>query len=141
FARDDFEAAIQLDPENSDAYNGRAFCLARAGQYAEALADARHAVRLMPDDYRTLYGAARVFAQAAGRPPETEQLARVPRAVPTREQCRDTALDLLGLALRNAPDERRARFWQTIQGDAALNPIRRSPRFNALADQYARPTQ
>jgi hypothetical protein len=115
----------------------------KLGQHVGGVADAREAIRLGPRTALTFYNAARVFAQAAEAVErDTEQPA--PRREQTAVSYRDEASERLEEALRLLPDdEERARFWQKyVRSDGALaNPLRRSPRFLALAQQYERPAQ
>ena len=62
----DFELAIELDPKNGDAYNGRGFVRASLGRYREAAQDAAEALRHGPTSPRLLYNAARIYAQCPG---------------------------------------------------------------------------
>ena len=59
----DFELAIELDPKNGDAYNGRGFVRASLGRHREAIQDAAEALRRGPTSPRLLYNAARIYAQ------------------------------------------------------------------------------
>src|SRR4029077_20702678 len=61
----DFEETVRLDPGNGDGYCGRGYALARCGRLREAVRDADKALQLGSDRPRTLYNAARIFAQAA----------------------------------------------------------------------------
>ena len=62
----DFELAIELDPKNGDAYNGRGFVRASLGRHREAIQDAAEALRHGPPSPRLLYNAARIYAQCPG---------------------------------------------------------------------------
>src|SRR5262249_46390760 len=67
-ALDNFDAAIELDPRNGDAYNGRGYARVKLGQYREAVEDAEKAVKLGPDDDpRIAIGAARIYSQSVGK--------------------------------------------------------------------------
>ena len=66
----DFELAIELDPKNGDAYNGRGFVRASLGRHREAMQDAAEALRLGPASPRLLYNAARIYAQCPGSGPQ-----------------------------------------------------------------------
>jgi serine/threonine protein kinase/tetratricopeptide (TPR) repeat protein len=110
----DFELAIELDPKNGDAYNGRGFVRVSLGRRDEALADADQALRLGPPSPRLLYNAARIKAQC-GLANEAQ------------------ALELIRKALDLLPAEQRAAFWATnIRADSALQSLRRQPRFLRL---------
>ncbi len=62
----DFELAIELDSKNGDAYSGRGFVRANLGRHREAIEDAEEALRRGPTTPRSLYNAARIFAQCPG---------------------------------------------------------------------------
>ena len=81
----DFEQTVRLDPDNSDGYNGRGYALVRCGRSREAVRDADKALQLGRVSLRTLYNAARIFAQAAacaGRPREQADRLRAPATRP-----------------------------------------------------------
>jgi serine/threonine protein kinase/Tfp pilus assembly protein PilF len=116
----DFDLALQLDPNNGDAYNGRGFVRAGMGRYREALADAEKALRHGPASPRLLYNAARIHAQC-------------PRSDPHR------ALELIRQALSLLPADQRAAFWSAhIQPDTALAGLRRHPQFLKLQTDMVR---
>src|SRR5205823_3376692 len=105
----DFDLAIELDPKNGDAYNGRGFILATRGQPREAARDAEEALRRGPKSPRLLYNAARVCAQCGG---DNER----------------RALELIRQALGLLPADRRPPFWSAyVRTDPALEAIRRHP--------------
>jgi tetratricopeptide (TPR) repeat protein len=103
----DFELAIELDPKNGDAYNGRGFVRAQMGRHHEAAQDAAEALRHGPPSPRLLYNAARIYAQGPGPGPQR-------------------ALELIQQALSLLPAGERQAFWSThIRTDAALSALRR----------------
>jgi serine/threonine protein kinase/tetratricopeptide (TPR) repeat protein len=107
----DFELAIELDPKNGDAYNGRGLVRVSLGHHAEASRDADEAIRHGPPSPRLLYNAARIKAQCGG----------------SNEH---RAIELIWQALRLLPADQRAGFWSTyIRTDAALQAIRRQRQF------------
>jgi tetratricopeptide (TPR) repeat protein len=116
----DFELAIELDPKNADAYNGRGFARAKLGRHPEAVKDAMEALRQGPSSPRLLYNAARIYAQC-------------PAPYPRR------ALELVQQSLSLLPAEERRAFWSThIQKDQALMALRRHPLFIELETELAR---
>jgi len=116
----DFELAIELDPKNGDAYNGRGFARARLGRHREAVQDAALALRHGPTSPRLYYNAARIYAQCPGPYPR--------RALELVRQ----ALDLL------RPEERRD-FWSAnIQKDQALAALHRHPLYVKLETELTR---
>jgi serine/threonine protein kinase/predicted Zn-dependent protease len=109
----DFELAIQLDPKNGDAHNGRGFVLAGLGRYREAIGAAEQALRHGPLSPRLLYNAARIYAQCP------------------RHELR--ALRLIRQALGALPADQRPSFWATyIRTDAALKALRQHRQFLQL---------
>jgi tetratricopeptide (TPR) repeat protein len=102
----DFELAIELDPKNGDAYNGRGYARAQLGHYQEAIQDASEALRCGPQSPRLLYNAARIYARCPGRSPQR-------------------ALELIDQALKLLPPSERPSFWSKhIRSDAALAALR-----------------
>ena len=110
----DFELAIELDPKNADAYNGRGFARAKLGRHPEAVKDAAEALRLGPPSARLFYNAARTYAQC-------------PNPYPRR------ALELIRQALSSLPAADRRDFWSThIEKDVAFAALRNQPSFTRL---------
>jgi tetratricopeptide (TPR) repeat protein len=127
----DFEAALRLEAKNGDAFNGRGFARVQLGQDVRgAVTDAEEALRLDPQGSRTLFNAARTYAQAVGRfdartTPRDLTLAR-------RGQYQDRAVQLLRQAVGCVPAARRRSYWRTIEADTALDPIRPCSGFHQL---------
>jgi serine/threonine protein kinase/tetratricopeptide (TPR) repeat protein len=116
----DFELAIELDPHNGDAYNGRGLARVRLGRHNEAALDAAEALRQGPSSPRLYYNAARIYAQCSGRY--------------TRR-----ALELVHQAIKLVPGEERRTFWSThIQKDPAFSSLRRHPVFIELETELSR---
>jgi tetratricopeptide (TPR) repeat protein len=114
----DFELAIQLDPDNADAYNGRGFVLASQGRYRDAVRDAERALEQGPQSPRLVYNAARIYAQCGGR--------------------ERRALELIRQALTLLPAGQRAAFWSAyIRTDAALAAIRQQQAFVQLEAEFS----
>ena len=110
----DFELAIELDPNNGDAYNGRGFVRARLGHHREAVQDAAEALRHGPTSPRLFYNAARIYAQCP-------------------DPYRERALELIEKALSLLPAGERRDFWSThIRSDAAMATLRRHRSFARL---------
>lgn len=117
-AERDFELAIELAATNGDAFNGRGFVRALRKDFAGAVADAERAVKLGPPSSRLFYNAARIHAQSPG--------AINPRV-----------FELIGQSLNLLPARQRATFWTNqVSTDAALNSIRRHPKYRELQAEY-----
>jgi tetratricopeptide (TPR) repeat protein len=120
----DFDRAVGLDPSDADAHAGRGFARARLGRYREAVNDAELALRRDGANWRTVYNAARVYAQAASairREPRKADAAVSSLFIRYRER----TLELLQRALDRAPAEQRTTILrETIQADPALRPVR-----------------
>ena len=130
----DFEETVRLDPGNGDGYCGRGYALARCGRLREAVRDADKALQLGSDEPRTLYNAARIFAQAASG---GAAAGRNDRA--ERQQHLERAVELLRKAMAALPEAQRSDFWRrNVEHDAALNPVRATAGFRGLVAVYAR---
>jgi tetratricopeptide (TPR) repeat protein len=129
----DFEETVRLDPGNGDGYCGRGYALARCGSLQEAVRDADRALQLGSGEPRTLYNAARIFAQAA-----SGAAAAGPNDRAERQQYLERAVELLRKALGALPESQRSDFWRhNVEHDAALNPVRASAGFWGLVTAYA----
>jgi serine/threonine protein kinase/tetratricopeptide (TPR) repeat protein len=116
----DFELAIELDPRNGDAYNGRGLARVRLGREREAALDAAAALREGPSSPRLYYNAARIYAQC-------------PRPYHNR------AMELVGQAIALVPAEERRSFWSKhIKTDPAFLSLRRDPLFVSLESDLSR---
>jgi serine/threonine protein kinase/lipoprotein NlpI len=128
----DFDAAIQLDPKNSDAYNGRGYARVQLGQYRQAVKDADEALRLRAeDDPRLSFNAARVYAQAVAK--IDADPAALGRFAGNRFEYQDRALKELQRALSLLPVDRRLEALR----DRAFEPIRGCPGYAQLATAYS----
>jgi tetratricopeptide (TPR) repeat protein len=155
-ASDDFEAAIRLNRDNADAYNGRANVHVQLGRPHEAVEaaeeavrrqlgrahkaveTAEEAVRRQPSDSRICWTAARVVALAINKLDQAGQWTR--QTLETRLLYQDRAVKLLSMALDRTSAEHRANFWhENIQSDRALlYALRDSVAFGRLAERYGR---
>ena len=129
-ARDDFEASLKLDKNQSDALAGRGLARVRLGEWRPAVADAEASLRLaapassIPGDpgnsRQADFNAARIYAQAVEY--AAQEVSREgERAVTLYRRYRTRALDLLDEALRRVPDPARR---TEILNDPALRPLR-----------------
>jgi serine/threonine protein kinase/Tfp pilus assembly protein PilF len=119
----DFTRAIELAPENSEAYIGRGLAYVTLGQYREAVADADSALGRRPDGPAMMMNIACIFslafprAKADAHEHDQEDLAH---------RYRENALDALRRTLAMLPSEQRRSFWKDkILPDPALAPLRR----------------
>jgi len=133
----DFEETVRLDPGNCDGYSGRGYALARCGRLREAVRDADKALQLGSDEPRTLYNAARIFAQVASGGAASGAVAAGPNDRAERQQHQERAVELLRKALAALPKSQRTDFWQhNVKHDAALNPVRATAGFRGLVAVY-----
>jgi Tfp pilus assembly protein PilF len=138
-AVDDFQTALRLARDDSNALSGRAYARVLLGQYRSAVEDAEQAVRQALPTPLVYYHAACTFAQAAhlaeGDPNLTIREARETSST-YEKRALQRLQDALG-AYRT--DEQRRAFWrQYAADDQALNPIRRSGEFVRLDAIYSR---
>jgi tetratricopeptide (TPR) repeat protein len=126
----DFQKAIKADPKNGDAYTGCGYARVKLGWVQDAVGDAEKALACGPKTAVLLWKAARIYAQAA---------LRTQAALPKKSgQYEERAVELLDLALRQAPAKTRARFWRdAVLGDDALGPLRRGRAFAGLKARFA----
>jgi serine/threonine protein kinase/Tfp pilus assembly protein PilF len=135
----DFQEAIDLDPNNGEAYGGRGYAHVRLGQWRRGVADAEKALACGPEQSpRLLCTAARVFAQAVGRiDAERDRAGR--QSLEERSGYQDQAVRLLRRAVELHPRAERRTFWRKIiAADDALLPIRGSPGYTQLEAEFAR---
>jgi serine/threonine protein kinase/tetratricopeptide (TPR) repeat protein len=129
----DFEEAIRLDRSSADAYSGRGSAHIALGHCRQAVADAFESLRHGDSEPRTLFGAARILAQAA----ESARHEPRPRGLEGRAEAESyqvRALALLGRAVERTPPQERAAFWsEVVQPDQAFKAIRRDPAYTRIA--------
>jgi tetratricopeptide (TPR) repeat protein len=135
----DFNQAGRLLPPNGDTCAGRGLCQVMLGRYAEAVADARQALRLGVPTPEMTFNVACIFSLAAGK---VRADAAQPKRRDLEAQYRTQAIALIHSALGLVPDEKRAVFWETkMRHDQALDPIRGSAEFVQLEKDHALPPQ
>lgn len=132
-ALDDFNEAIEENPDNPDSYNGRGYARVMMGDYVGAAADAEEAIKKeklpgKPADWQIFYNAATIFAQAVDRvgkdkSKSDEEREKLAGAMTLR------ALQTLGETVKAAGTKNQALLLQTIKSDTALDPIRQRPEF------------
>ena len=132
----DFEAALRLEPGQSDAVSGRGCARVRLGQVAAALQDAETLVR--PGQTATLLlQAACIYSRAVGQL-EAGSGGRSVSAGAVH-QYQERAVELLRAALERVPAGERPRFWRTnVEREPDLLPVRRSTGMLELARSYGR---
>jgi serine/threonine protein kinase/Tfp pilus assembly protein PilF len=136
-ALQDFEKAIQCNPNNGPAYSGRARVRMDLGEVGPALADTEKALQLGPQTVTLVYGAAALYARAVGKL-DADAKSKHRSDLEKRGRYQDQALTLLGQTLNLLPESERAAFWKdTVQRDSALAAIRHSSGFVRLRQQYA----
>jgi tetratricopeptide (TPR) repeat protein len=116
-AQHDFQRAAQLDQKNGDAYNGLGYARVQLGHVQDGVRDAEEALKWGARTSRTVYKAARVYAQAAGHVSTQDRL--------LRERYLDSAIKLIREAL-DLEGPGAAAFWQKqIKPDltVALYPL------------------
>jgi tetratricopeptide (TPR) repeat protein len=123
----DFEASRCLRPDGSDAWVGGGLCKAALGREADAVVDAREALRLGVRGAEMLFNVACIFARAA----------RKMRADPARSdgaaECRVQAIAHIRAALAMLRPQERSSFWiRRMRADPWLDAIRGSAEFIQL---------
>jgi tetratricopeptide (TPR) repeat protein len=116
----DFEEVLQLDPENPDAYLGRANAWVKLEDPYKAVVDADKAVKGNPKDPRLWLGAARVYALAAAH--LHTKPAHAARETASRYQ-RQAEIRLRNAFQLVPADEQRACWQEYVLKDKALYPI------------------
>jgi tetratricopeptide (TPR) repeat protein len=118
----DFARAIELAPENSDAYIGRGLAYAMLGQYREAVADAESALRRRPDEPAMMINIACIFSLAV---PRVKADAHEHDREELAHRYHENALDALRRTLAMLPAEQRRSFWKDkLLPEPALAPLR-----------------
>jgi len=138
----DFEEAVRLHGDNlADCYAGRGFAQVQLGQWKLAVSDAEAALKEGTPVQRTLYNAARIFAQAAAKvQADPEQRNR--QGQERRLQYERRALSLLQDSCQKLPPAEQPTFWKEyVQTDPALRPIRDSESYARMKRAYAGPSK
>jgi serine/threonine protein kinase/Tfp pilus assembly protein PilF len=123
-ALQEFESAVNLDPDNGDAHIGRGYALVQMGRPEQGIASVEEGLRRPPATSRLLWNAAQAYAQAAGQ--------EVRLSAKTRLSYQ--AVELLRKAVQLVQAEKRSAFWRdNIQDNPAFGPIRNRSEFTQLA--------
>jgi tetratricopeptide (TPR) repeat protein/predicted Ser/Thr protein kinase len=132
-ARNDFDAAIRLNPKSGDAYAGRAYASAQLHEYDKAMQDVDRALEPGPLTADRLGIVAAVCAQVVVAMDADPALADQQR-LQRRDYYQRRCVVLLRQALDALPsDDERARYWrEAIARDPYLLHLRDAPGFPAL---------
>lgn len=130
----DFESALRLDPNLTDALCGRGHVRVRLRQVAEGVEDAEKALQQDHPTKDLLFEVACLYARAA------EQLKLMPRDRSSLDEVnryQQRAIQLLAATLEQVPEAERKTFWREhIQNERQLAPLRRQPAMLELAGKY-----
>lgn len=135
-AKEDFEEAVRLNPQNPDSYQGLGYAKVMLGDYAGAVADAEKPIagikqaarQLGPQAWPLLFNPATIYSQAVGKVLIDPKLS-AERREQLAAQYATRAIELLTDASKLAGQPQRAVFVQTLRTDAALDPIRSRTEF------------
>jgi tetratricopeptide (TPR) repeat protein len=135
-ALDDFEAALRLEPESGDAYNGRGYVRVHLGRLTEAIEDARRALQHGP---RTPHAVERrPHLRRGGWPPDAGSGRAAGRGWNARRVPARAAVAYFREALEETAADRRGRSSGREHSEGRRTaPIRGSPGFARLAADYA----
>jgi tetratricopeptide (TPR) repeat protein len=133
----EFDRSLELNDKNLDAHAGRGYILARLGRYREAVQEAKVALPPGIQDWEHKYNVACIYAQAFAR-------ARADTAssdhLALADQYSAKAVTLIRSALELVRDPaQRAGVWRYIVADSALDPLRGSPGFARLENDFGGP--
>jgi tetratricopeptide (TPR) repeat protein len=136
----DLTAVLAKNADNSGARLMRSQAQLKLGQTKAAVADAEGVLRAVGLKPSQKYGAATVFARAAG---QLDQAARTSRpAAAERARYQSQSIEALSQALAAVPANERATFWRDYPGrDAALASVRSSDDFLRLEREFATPAE
>ncbi len=136
-AREDFQAALRLNPTHAEARVGLASVLALAGDHRQAVREVDQALaQNAHPSARLLYKVVCVFVQAASAA-AADPATDVRNCGPAIYQRR--ALAMLERTLQAEPLPRRRQLWhQQVLADNVLAPLRKLPDFERMAARYGR---
>jgi serine/threonine protein kinase/Flp pilus assembly protein TadD len=135
-AKEDFEEANRLNPEDPSFYTGLAFAMVTLGDYAGAVAQLeknsantkRAVAALGSKSWTYLFNSSTVYAQAHDKALTDGKLSPDRRDELTREYSQQ-AVELLLKARQTAGPEMLPGFLNALRGDSALDPIRTRPEY------------
>ena len=138
-AEADFDAAVEANPENPDAWNGRGFARIMQGNISGAIQDAEEGVKRATVQasqqgagaWPNIYNAATIYAQAVR---VVQADSNMPADVRDKnaKQLTIRSLQIIMQAVQVAGNTQQAAVIQTVQGDTSLDPIRNSPEFRQV---------
>jgi serine/threonine protein kinase/Tfp pilus assembly protein PilF len=129
-AQRDFDRAIRLDRDNTDAYIGRALSQVMLGKVSDAIADADLAQARKPATPDMMHNLACVYALATTK---VEADTKQPERVKLVATYRATAMKLVHATLALAPEADRGRLWrEMIVPDTAMDSLRHLADFKQL---------
>jgi tetratricopeptide (TPR) repeat protein len=133
----DFEAALKLDPAETDALCGRGRARAHLGQVRAAVEDAEAVLRAGRPTDQLLLQAACIYGRAVG---DLEaQAGNRPGAAGTSYRYQERSVELLRAALEQVPAAQRPDFWRAnVYHEPDLLPVGRASGMLSLARTYAR---
>ncbi|HLQ46444.1 MAG TPA: tetratricopeptide repeat protein, partial [Planctomycetaceae bacterium] len=135
-AKEDFEEAVRLNPQNPDSYQGLAFAMVMLGDHAGAVAEIEKIVaatkkttaQLGPRSWPLYFNPATVYAQAYAKVLVDPKLTPERRDDLAKEYAA-RAIELLSEAHQLAGPAMQPIFAQTLRADSALDPIRQHPEY------------
>ena len=135
-AKEDFEEAVRLNPEDPAFYQGLAYAMVMLGDHASAVAEIeknsantkRVVGQLGPKSWTYLFNPATVYAQAHDKALTDVKLA-AERRVELAHQYSQKAVELLLQARQLAGPQFMPRFLSILRSDPALDPIRQRPEY------------
>jgi tetratricopeptide (TPR) repeat protein len=132
----DFETALRLDPDDAEARVGRGLARVNLGQPRLAAEDGDEALRRKPTTPEMMHNIACIFARAAERIAQDKGAENAQKAARYRMQ----AVDAVRKTLDLVPTAGRRAFWRDkVLPDTYLDPVRDSPAFRQLVDEYGGP--
>ncbi len=135
-AKEDFEEAVRLNPEDPAFYQGLAFATVMLGDHASGVAEiektsanTQRVVRqLGPRSWQYLFNPATVYAQAHDKALTDVKLV-AKRRVELAQQYSQKGVELLLEARQLAGPQFLPRFLNALRTDSALDPIRQRPEY------------
>ena len=135
-AKEDFEEAVRLNPEDPKFYQGLAYAMVMLGDHTSAVAEIektsantdRVIRQLGSKSWSYLFNPATVYAQAHDKALTDVKLV-AERRVELAHQYSQKAVELLIRARKRAEPEFLPRFLNTLRSDPALDPIRQRPEY------------